>query len=235
MRKSILHLICSKFLEFSDLARRYKIPRIFISDISSSVYCEWRKILELRYGKSDTEEMTLGRKLHDEFFAYDVSDIDEIDKLILKGERVGVATRVGFIWEDEKTKLRAFITGEPDLIVFSGEKIEKIVELKTRKKPEVYSSDIIQLGLYSISIEKMIGNFPYDFTLEVIVKSTSDNNSFSHALSFSDVKNTIFEEFKRIMDFIVGKRPPAVASSQKICISCLYQNLCSRRSEVRGS
>ncbi len=232
MRKSILYLICSKFLELSDLAKRERIPRVFISDISSSVYCEWRKILEFRYGKKDTEEMVLGRKLHDEFFAYDISDIDEIEKLILKGEKVGITTKVGFIWEDEKTKLRTFITGEPDLMIFSGEKIEKIVELKTRKKAEVYSSDIIQLGLYSLSIEKMIGDFQYDFSLEVIVKSTSDKNLFSQVFSFSDVKNTIFEEFKRIMDFILGKRPPSVASSQRICTSCLYQNLCSRRFEV---
>jgi CRISPR/Cas system-associated exonuclease Cas4 (RecB family) len=233
MPSSILSLICKRFFELSEIAKSENIPRVFISDISSSVYCEWRKVLELRYGKVDTDEMILGRKLHEEFFSYDLTDVSEIDSLVLKGERVGVATRVGLMWEDGESGARVFITGEPDLIIFSDGKIERIVELKTRKKAEVYSSDIIQLGLYSICIENMVGGLPYDINLEVIVKSTSDEKSFSETFSFSDVRNFVFEEFKRIMEFFLGKRQPSIASSQKICLSCSYKNVCEKRLEIK--
>jgi|GEM_PF-936149 len=228
--KTILYRIYERFSEISNFAIKNKIPRIFVSDISSSLFCEWRKILEIKHGKVETEEMILGTKIHEEYFAYELESLDELEKIISRGETIGLTTKVGFIWEEKNQDLKVMISGEPDLMIFSENKLRKIVELKTRKTYKIFSSDILQLGIYALCIEKMTGENLKDLLLEIRVKVVADNlKEFSQNFYYKDIRDGILDELKSSLDFWLGKREPKIPTSKNICLSCYFREICNRK------
>ena len=228
--KTILYRIHERFSQISNFAIKNKIPRIFVSDISSSLFCEWRKILEIKHGKPETEEMILGTKIHEEYFAYELESIDELEKIISRGETIGLTTKVGFIWEEKNQDFKVMISGEPDLMIFSERKLKKIVELKTRRTYDIFSSDILQLGIYALCIEKMTGENLKDLQLEIRVKVVSDNlKEFSRNFYYKDIRDGILDELKSSLDFWLGKRDPKTPTSKNICFSCYFREICDRK------
>lgn len=233
--KSIYAKLKNAFDEIAKFASELSLPKIFVSDISSSLYCEWRKVLELRLGRIETDDMIRGTRIHNEYFAFEQMGEDEIDNLIRMGERVEVLIKVGFIWKDYDTGVSVFISGVPDSIVFSNGRIERIIELKTRRRPEIYSADILQVGIYALCIENMLKEEEVydaidDITLDIRVKVVdTPPHEKSWEFCFGDLKREVLANMSHVLDFWIGKRDAKISSSPLICKGCQYRNFCEKK------
>ena len=232
---SIYTKLKNAFDEITRFAFDLSLPKIFVSDISSSLYCEWRKVLELKLGRIETDDMIRGTQIHNEYFAFEQMDEDEINKLIRMGERVEVLLKVGFIWKDYDTGVSVFISGVPDSVVFSNGRIERIIELKTRRRPEIYSSDILQVGIYALCIENMLKGEAHDPIIDDIILDIRVKvvDALPHERSwefrFGELKHEVLTNMSYVLDFWIGKRDAKIPSSPSICRTCQYRNFCDKK------
>jgi CRISPR/Cas system-associated exonuclease Cas4 (RecB family) len=234
--ESIYFHLKNAFNESKKIALENSIPKILVSDISSSLFCEWQKILEVRYGKFETEEMVRGTEIHNIYFDYETVSEDEIDRLIRAGETVETTFKVGFIWNDESTGIHLFISGEPDAVLFKNGKVERIIELKTRRKFEVYSSDILQAGIYALCVEKMLGIQDDDIIIDIRVKLAGNlsekvwnSDEQSWIFRFGDIRDDITKKLSDILNFFLGMREPKTPESPAHCRFCIYKDYCDRK------
>lgn len=222
----------------NSMSKALRYPKIYVSDISESLYCEWRKVLELNYGKVRTAEMKEGTKIHEEFLSFNISDIDEAENQIECGRSVPFSAKVGFIHKEKKL----MISGQVDSAFFYQGYPIKILEFKTRGNPKIYESDILQAGIYALSFERMIGEELDDLEIEILVsqrigrEAKKDNGSLysgevniSESYRFREIKKYVSERLEYILDFWAGRRAPNTAVSKDICNRCYFYRICNRK------
>ncbi len=231
MYKNLISSLVEKFSLLVDFSAKNRIPRIFVSDISSSIYCEWRKILESKFGFEATPEMERGLRIHNSLFPYEKIVPEEADKVLEAKGDLEITLKLGFIWEDFQINKKVLISGIPDRIFFESGRLKRISELKTRKNQDVYVSDIIQCGLYAICIERMLPDIVEikDLELEIKVLNVVDQSMRSEIFFFRDLKQAVENTVSDIMDFWLGKREPKVSASKNLCSLCYFRTLCDKK------
>ncbi|MCS7213988.1 MAG: hypothetical protein NZ927_07230 [Candidatus Calescibacterium sp.] len=236
----ILRTINQVFNYTNSISKILRYPKIYVSEISDSLYCEWRKVLELNYGKVRTKEMREGTKIHKEFLSFNISDIDEAEIQIQSGRSVSFPAKVGFIHKEKKL----MVSGQVDSAFFYQDRVVKILEFKTRKNPKIYESDILQAGIYALSFEEMIGKELDDLEIQIVVGQRVDRGSRKHngsaysskveiniseSYRFKEIKKYVSKKLDYILDFWSGRREPNVAFSKDICNNCHFYRICNRK------
>ncbi len=225
----IIATIVERFSSLSSFAYINSIPKIFVSDISSSLFCEWKKYLEIKYGTEETQDMIRGKMIHQDYFRYEHIDFRYADELLASGKELSFTMKVGFIWIDKDTGRKVMLSGEPDSILFARDGVKKITELKTRRNSEVHSSDVLQVGIYGICIEKMLDISLDKVELEIRVKNIVNDDEISKTFFLGDIKMETKKKLTDILDFWLAKREPKIAESSSICRVCNFRKICDRK------
>jgi PD-(D/E)XK nuclease superfamily len=132
-------------------AFRFKEPFISASSIAQQYYCEAKVEQEFIHGDLPTEVKELGSDLHDEVFAMEPVELEDLIHKIETAPRLtttfGLHGRLGAL----------DVVGTPDAVVFEGGVPRYIIELKTTKgdPSRLWKEQETQVRIYGALMEAM--------------------------------------------------------------------------------
>ena len=130
---------------------RHDLSFVGVSNISKQYYCEAKVEQAYINGEIPTELKDIGTNLHDEIFAMEQVNREELVKHIEKAPSLAATFRLCA----EVGKLR--VIGQPDAVVFEKGLPKWLIELKTTQgdHTRMWRDQVIQVRIYSLLLEKM--------------------------------------------------------------------------------
>lgn len=135
----------------SGTAYRHGVRFVGASTLSQQFYCEAKVENEYRLGEVPTEGKEIGSGLHDEIFAMEKVEREDLIRHIEESPSLtasfGLSARVGGL----------FIAGVPDAVIFENGRPRWVAELKTTSgdPSRLWPDQALQVKIYGLLLERM--------------------------------------------------------------------------------
>lgn len=132
-------------------AFRHELSIISASDIAQQFYCEAKIENEYTLGEVPTESKSIGTELHDQIFAIEGTEQEELIRHI--SERPTLTA--SFLLHAKIGSIQ--VAGLPDAVIFEHGRPRWIIELKTTRGDiaRLWADQEIQLRIYGLLMEQM--------------------------------------------------------------------------------
>jgi CRISPR/Cas system-associated exonuclease Cas4 (RecB family) len=232
----------------SDLQLRFNFPILYISTLSSMLYCEKKVEFEILLQPEPTDAQILGSQLHESAIIMEEAKLVDIIKSIKSGKTTITSFSLKFKFK------RVIIGGIPDAIIFIDRTPKYLIEIKTSKNPvnigTLFDQELFQAYLYAIALEELgfqiddlkiiipkivqdvdkskIENVLPDILLEKIENQISENQMRIHKINYNAVtKAQILQTLDNLIKYWKLDRTAKGSDIVIKCKYCQFSNHCN--------